>query len=140
MEPQVLGPYVISHVVAVIYVFVAWRWPRVARWIAGVGFILAGVFNIWTVSTSPEAYVEGFGRYAIPLYRRFIYGDFARGIRCGHRWRPDRRGRPGVRSAALAKAGLIRRHRLLARDHTVGHWLSGSVDTDLCGRADLVVL
>jgi hypothetical protein len=78
MDPQVLGPYIISHVVAVMYVFVAWRWPRVARWIAGAGFILAGVFNIWTVSTSPEAYVQGFGRYAFPPYRQFIYGAFAR--------------------------------------------------------------
>ena len=78
MDPQVVGPYVVSHVAAAMFVFAAWRWPRVARWIAGAGFIIAGAFNIRTVSSSPEAYVQGFGPHAFPPYREFIYGAFAR--------------------------------------------------------------
>jgi hypothetical protein len=78
LDPEVVGPYIASHVAAVTFFLTAWRWPRVACWIVGAGFILAGMFNIWTVSTTPEAYVQGFGPHAFPPYRGFIYGAFAR--------------------------------------------------------------
>ncbi len=78
MDPQVVGPYVTTHVVAVAYVAVAWRWPRVARWILGVGFLFAGIFNIRMVFNSPHLYVEGFGPHAVAPYRQLIYGAFAR--------------------------------------------------------------
>jgi hypothetical protein len=78
MDPQLVVPYIVSHLAAATYVFIAWRWPRAARWIIGVGFIAAGIFNIWTVSHSPGLYVVGFGPHAFPPYRRFIYGAFAR--------------------------------------------------------------
>ena len=78
MPSDVVGPYIISHVVAVMFLVAAWRWPGTARFITGIGFILAGIFNIRTALNSPEAYVQGFGPHALPLYREFIYGAFAR--------------------------------------------------------------
>ncbi|SRR6266545_4934445 len=78
MDPEFVVPYIVSHVVAVMYVLIAWRWPGVARRLFGGGFLIAGAFNIWTVSTAPHSYVQGFGPHAFPLYREFIYGAFAR--------------------------------------------------------------
>lgn len=78
MDPQLIGPFIVSHVVAVVYVVAAWFWPRTTRYVTGVGFLLAGAFNAWTASTAPLAYVATFGPHAIPLYREFIYGPFAR--------------------------------------------------------------
>jgi hypothetical protein len=75
---QLLGPYIASHAAAVMYVVAAWRWPRATRYITGIGFCFAGAFNIWTACTAPGTYVQGFGPHALPLYREFIYGAFAR--------------------------------------------------------------
>ncbi len=77
MDAELAGPYIVSHLVALIFVLVAWRWPSIARWISGVGFVLAGAFNLWTVSSTPQVYVEGFGPHAFPPYREFIHGVFA---------------------------------------------------------------
>lgn len=73
-----IAPYIAAHVIAVLYLITAFRWPRVARIIAGAGFIAAGAFNIWTALDSPLSYVTGFGPHALPIYRTFIYGVFAR--------------------------------------------------------------
>lgn len=78
MDPEFVGPYITSHIAAALYVYVAWRWPRVAGWTVGIGFLFAGVFNIWTACTAPQSYVQGFGPHAFPPYREFIYGAFAR--------------------------------------------------------------
>lgn len=72
-----MTPYIGAHVVAVLYLLTAARWPRIARRIAGAGFIVAGAYNIWTAVSSPSSYVTGFGPHAIPVYRTFIYGLFA---------------------------------------------------------------
>lgn len=81
MDPKMVGPYIASHAAAVTYVLVAWRWPRVARWIAGLGFVVVGAFNLWMGFTSPQTYVQAFGPHAFPQYREFIYGAFARHTR-----------------------------------------------------------
>ena len=78
MDPQLIGPYIVSQVAAVAYVLAAWRWPRATRYVTGIGFLFAGAFNVWTASTAPGTYVTGFGPHAIPPYREFIYGAFAR--------------------------------------------------------------
>lgn len=78
MESQLVAPYVVSHVVAVIYVLVAWRGPAAAPWVTGFGFVVAGAFNLWTANTTPQVYVEGFAPYAFAPYREFILGTFAR--------------------------------------------------------------
>jgi hypothetical protein len=82
-------PYIAGHVIAVMYVIAAWRWPRAAGFITGVGFVFAGGFNIWTACTSPGTYVQAFGPHALAPYRAFIYGAFAR---CGSMAPPHRIG------------------------------------------------
>jgi hypothetical protein len=78
MEPQLIGPFIVAHVAALVFVLAAWRWPRGTRYVAGAGFLLAGAFNVWLASTSAVTYVAAFGPHAIPIYRRFIYDTFAR--------------------------------------------------------------
>ena len=73
-----IAPYIGTHIVAILFLIAAWRWPRIARFVTGAGFIVAGGYNIWTAITSPSIYVAGFGAHAFPLYRMFIYGVFAR--------------------------------------------------------------
>jgi len=78
MDPQLLRPFIISHVIALLYVMAAWRWPRGTRYVTGACFVFAGAFNTWWATTSPAIYVAAYGPHAIPLYRTFIYGAFAR--------------------------------------------------------------
>jgi len=42
----------------------------------GIIFILAGIFNIYTVISNPQAYI-GYGQGAVDLYQKFIYGIFS---------------------------------------------------------------
>ena len=78
MDPQLVRPFIISHVLALLYVMAAWRRPRATRYVTGVGFLFAGAFNAWWAATAPAIYVAAYGPHAIPLYRTFIYGAFAR--------------------------------------------------------------
>jgi hypothetical protein len=81
MESQLVAPFIASHAVAILFALIAWRRPSIARWVAGLGFVAAGAFNLWTAATTPQVYVEGFGPHAFPPYREFIYGAFARHTR-----------------------------------------------------------
>ena len=73
-----IAPYIGAQVIAVLFVIGTLRWPRIARLLAGVSFIVAGGFNILTALSSPSLYVTGFGPHAFPIYQTFIYGVFAR--------------------------------------------------------------
>jgi len=73
-----IAPYIGAQVIAVLFVSATLRWPRIARLLAGISFIVAGGFNISTALSSPSLYVTGFGPHALPIYRTFIYGVFAR--------------------------------------------------------------
>ena len=73
-----IGPYIAAQFVSIMYAIAAWRWPRSVRFITAIGFIAAGCFNIWTALDSPSLYVSAFGPGALPVYRTFIYGLFAR--------------------------------------------------------------
>jgi len=77
---HIVAAYIISHLAAIGFVLAAWRWPRMARGVAGIGFLLAGGFNMWTAMRTPEVYVQGFGPHALPPFRDFIYGPFSRHI------------------------------------------------------------
>ncbi len=81
MERQWVGPYLVSNIAAVIFLLAAWRWRGVARYILGVGFVVAGLFNSWAALHSPQIYVQGFGPHSLSLYRAFIYGTFSRHVR-----------------------------------------------------------
>jgi hypothetical protein len=75
---EYLAPYVVSNIVAVALLIVAYLWPKVARWLFVGIFIAAGLFNAYTAITQPEAYLM-FGETALlRLYRDFIYGAFSR--------------------------------------------------------------
>ncbi len=73
-----LVPLLISNGVALLLILAALGWPRAARAVVGTGFIVAACFNVVTVLTQAQIYVEGFGPLAVGLYQRFIYGPFAR--------------------------------------------------------------
>ncbi len=73
-----IAPYIGAQVIAALYVIAAMRWQRIARFVAGFGFIVAGGYNIWTALSSPASYVTAFGPHAFPVYRIFIYGVFSR--------------------------------------------------------------
>ena len=78
MDRQLLVPYILSLALALVYSLVVWKWPRVARFTLGIGFMCASVFNVWWALNSPGVYVSAYGPHAIGLYHKFIYGAFAR--------------------------------------------------------------
>ena len=77
MDRALLVPYLVSHLIAILFAAAAWRWPRVARAFAAAGVTAAGIFNIRTAISSPESYVQGFAPHAIAPYQHFINGFFA---------------------------------------------------------------
>ncbi|MEJ2148165.1 MAG: hypothetical protein P8Z40_01660 [Chloroflexota bacterium] len=74
---EYLVPYVVSNCVAVLLLIVAYLWPKVARWLFVGIFIAAGLFNVYTAITQPEAYLMFGGTALLRLYRDFIYGAFS---------------------------------------------------------------
>jgi len=78
MDPQLVRPFIVSHILALVYVIAAWRWPRATRYVTGAGFAFAGAFNAWWATKEPAIYVAAYGPHAIAPYREFIYGAFAR--------------------------------------------------------------
>jgi len=78
ISPEYLGPYIGSNVVAIALLLVAALWPKVARVLFIVIFLVAGIFNAYSVITQPVAYVEGYGELAVfKLYQDFIFGVFS---------------------------------------------------------------
>lgn len=69
-------PYTVTHVVTLLLLFVCYKWPKTGKVAWGVIFILAGLFNVYTGMTNPQAYVE-YGEGAVKLYQKFIYGPFS---------------------------------------------------------------
>jgi hypothetical protein len=78
MSPELIVPVILGNTLALVLLGVAAKAPHVARYIVGVGFITAGIFNCYTVLHMPRVYVDGYGPLAIWSYARFIYGPFAR--------------------------------------------------------------
>lgn len=79
IPPQYVAPLVASNVVAVAFLLTAIFWPRVARWLFGVLFVGAGLFNGYTVLTNPEGYLT-YADLALPPLSAFINGPFSRVI------------------------------------------------------------
>lgn len=69
-------PYLISNLIAILILLVAWKAPRWARWSIVLIFIWASAVNAYTANTTPEVYLE-YAPMAIPIYRSFINGWFA---------------------------------------------------------------
>jgi Mn2+/Fe2+ NRAMP family transporter len=64
--------YIVTSVVSVVMLVVAWRWPRAGRLLYGLLFLAAGVFNAVTAVRTPQVYVQGFAPHALPPMREFI--------------------------------------------------------------------
>lgn len=76
---EYLLPYIFSNITAVGLLLLSICRPRTSKYIFAVIFLAAGVFNFFAVSSSPEIYVEGYGKTAVfSFYKEFIYGPFSR--------------------------------------------------------------
>lgn len=78
LPQELVVPWVASNVLALALVAAAYLRPRAASWALAALFAAAAVVNVLTVLRAPGAYVEGFAPSAVPLYRSFITGPFAR--------------------------------------------------------------
>ena len=78
MDRQFVVPYIISFAIAFGYAVLVWKRPTPARYLIGITFISASLFNFWWALHSPGIYVQGYGPHAIGIYRDFIYGVFSR--------------------------------------------------------------
>lgn len=74
-----LIPYIISQIVSVIILVVAWKHAKAARVLFAILFFWASGTNIYTAMVTPNAYLE-YGEMAIPLYRDMIYGWFSKHV------------------------------------------------------------
>ena len=74
-----LIPYIISNVFSLLLIFICYKWPKAGKILWGVLFFVAGTFNIYTATTTPQIYVDAYGPSAVfTFYRDFIYGIFSR--------------------------------------------------------------
>lgn len=69
-------PYTVTHFITFSLIFICYKWPKIGKVAWGIVFILAGIFNIYTGISNPQAYVD-YGQYAVGLYQKFIYGLFS---------------------------------------------------------------
>lgn len=69
-------PYTVTHVITFLLIFICYKWPKIGKVAWGIIFILAGIFNIYTAISDPQAYVD-YGSQAVGLYKKFIYGVFS---------------------------------------------------------------
>lgn len=76
MFDEYLVPYIISQIVSLIILAVAWKRTRWGRWLFAVLFFWAAVTNMYTGITNPDIYLK-YADLAIPLYRDFINGWFS---------------------------------------------------------------
>jgi hypothetical protein len=78
MVPQeYLVPYLISNAVALGVLALAFRWPRIVKWIWVAIFIWAATVNTLTAVREPWVYLAYGALTPSDLYRRFIEGWFS---------------------------------------------------------------
>jgi len=75
--PEFIAPYTISNIVSVVLLVSAYRWPRISRILFVLIFLIAGLFNIYTAMTEPEAYLFYGDMAVLEPYRHFIHGFFS---------------------------------------------------------------
>jgi hypothetical protein len=68
-------PVAVTNLIALVLIFICYRWPKVGKVVWGIIFILAGVFNIVNVIRDPQVYLT-FGDHAADFYKFFIDGVF----------------------------------------------------------------
>lgn len=74
---EFLAPYLVSNLIALVMLGLAWRRPRVARWLMVAVFAWAAGTNARFALVSPEVYLEYATLTPSALYRTFIEGWFA---------------------------------------------------------------
>lgn len=74
--PDFWFPYAITHVITFILIIICYKWPKIGKIAWGIIFILAGIFNIFTVIKDPQAYL-GYRDHAADFYKFFIDGVFS---------------------------------------------------------------
>lgn len=77
MQQEFIIPYIITNVVAVVLLAMAWKFPRLARLMFAVLFIGAAFFNGSNAASNPAAYLDYAGTALLAFYRNFILGYFA---------------------------------------------------------------
>jgi hypothetical protein len=70
-------PIILANLVAVVLTLSSYNFPRFMRFIWGLVFIIAGIFNLITVYNEPRIYVDAYGPSAIQAYQQIIYGPFS---------------------------------------------------------------
>jgi hypothetical protein len=75
-----LIPILISNAIAVLLIVLCAAFPKAGRiaWI--VIFLAAGIFNIYSAITAPQAYLMYEKTALLPVYKDFISGPFSRNI------------------------------------------------------------
>jgi hypothetical protein len=73
--PDYWIPYTITNIVAILLIIVCYKWPKIGKVAWGIIFVLAGIFNIYTVVKDPQAYM-GYRDHAVDFYKFFIDGVF----------------------------------------------------------------
>lgn len=64
--------YVVTGLVSVAMLLIAWRRPRAGRLLYAALFVAAGLFNGVMAVRTPEVYVQAFAPRALPPMREFI--------------------------------------------------------------------
>lgn len=80
IKPAFLVPYVISNVVALIMLVLAWKKPGISRLLYFLIFLWASIVNASTAIKSPEVYLEYSEYTFLAVYRIFINGIFSEHI------------------------------------------------------------
>ena len=78
IDPEFIIPFTISNIVSVALLISAYKWPRIARILFVLIFLVAGLFNIFTAMTEPEAYLIYGDMAVLEIYRHFIHGIFSK--------------------------------------------------------------
>ena len=73
---NILIPYAVTHAATFCLLFISWKWPKIGKVVWGIIFILAGIFNIYTATSNPQAYLK-YSQWAIGPYKTFINGVFS---------------------------------------------------------------
>ncbi len=77
-RPELMGPHLVSLVVALLLAVAAWKRPNLGRALFVLLFAAASVVNTYTALTVPDQYLEYANLTESPAYRALILGPFAR--------------------------------------------------------------
>src|SRR5688572_1586450 len=82
MYGNIFSPaYMISNIIAIVLVVLAWRQPKIATISMMLLFVGAAVFNTITAVLHPRVYMAFADLAALPIYEKFINGYFSQHIR-----------------------------------------------------------